>query len=500
MSGQISRKTSEGDRHVAVDSNREIEDILLRALSYGNEFAALIDNRAKICWANNALAKKHDLEPENLIGSQFNKLLDSNLSDLAQEILITAINEGLFFGELLMSSSDRSFTAQVAVSYVPPSKHGDDFHILFLAHDRSAIQPLEEEARKRRGFLSTIIRRAPLGIFCLDTKGEITIINDSMLDMSSRAGIILKTGDSIFNSGEKLNPVLMTVIEAGLKGTQTDFGDSPLLSEPHTRLMVSIMGTPIVSPEGNLEGVMIILEDRTEKFRIAEKLREADRLASLGVLAANIAHEVNNPLTGIMAILQILRDESIAKGIEDEPFERISSNLDRIKNIVRGLLDFSRKKISVIRNFEINDVVERTVSFFRMQPRFKWIPIECILNEVPTIKGDTGQIEQVLQDLILNAAQAIGEEGKIIISTGYDNSSREVLIKIKDNGSGISPENLDKIFEPFFTTKDTYQGTGLGLAVSRTLVNQHGGTLYVEETSLKGSTFVIRLPISKDVD
>jgi len=473
----------------------DISSELLRALTIGQEFVALIDNRARIIWVNDALASKHGLSPIDFSGRDFGSLLDSNLSDLAREILINTINEGSFHGELLMSGLQGSFPAQVIVSYIPPIITGGDSKILFIAHDRSQVKPIEEETRKRRVFLSTIIRRAPLGIFCLDLNGEITTINDSMSDMASLVGIDIKTGDSIFRFKEYLNPVLLTVIEAGLSGKQTDFGDTPLLADKHSRLMVNIMGTPLRSPEDNLEGMMIILEDRTEKFRIAEKLREADRLASLGVLAANIAHEVNNPLTGIMGILEIMRNESSKKGIDDEPFERISSNLDRIKNIVRGLLDFSRKKINVIKDFDINEVVEKTASFFRMQPRFKWIEIKCeTRSDIPLTRGDPGQIEQVLQDLLLNSAQAIKDDGKIIISTDHDPSSREVIIKIKDNGCGIPLEHLDKIFEPFFTTREHDQGTGLGLAVSQTLVNQHGGSIYVEETSLKGSTFVIRLP------
>jgi len=473
----------------------DISSELLRALTIGQEFVALIDNRARIIWVNDALASKHGRSPIDFSGKDFGALLDSNLSDLAREILINTINEGSFHGELLMSGSQGSFPAQVIVSYIPPIIKGGDFKILFIAHDRSQVKPIEEETRKRREFLSTIIRRAPLGIFCLDLNGEITTINDSMSDMASRAGIDIKTGDSIFQFKEYLNPVLLTIIEAGLSGKQTDFGDTPMLADKHSRLMVNIMGTPLRSPEGNLEGMMIILEDRTEKFRIAEKLREADRLASLGVLAANIAHEVNNPLTGIMGILEIMRNESSKKGIDDEPFERISSNLDRIKNIVRGLLDFSRKKINVIKDFDINEVVEKTASFFRMQPRFKWIVIKCeTRSDIPLIRGDPGQIEQVLQDLLLNSAQAIKDDGKIIISTDHDPSSREVIIKIKDNGCGIPLEHLDKIFEPFFTTREHDQGTGLGLAVSQTLVNQHGGSIYVENTSSKGSTFVVRLP------
>ena len=482
------------------DPPNKIMSDLAKALSEKQEFVALLDGRGNIRWANDALAVRHGTSSNDLVGQSFQSLLDPNLGDLAQEILIAVINDGFFNGELLISSAGGSIPAYVMATYIPSALDSNDFGILFIAHDRSLEKTREEEARRRREFLSKIIKRAPLGIFCMDLKGIITIVNDSLCEMVARIGIEIKTGDSISYLREKLNPELIAIIEAGLQGSQADYGDTPLLAGDHPRPVVNMMVSPIVSPDGYMEGLVVILEDRTEKVRIAEKLRETDRLSSLGILAAGVSHEINNPLAGIMGIMEIVRKEAVEKGTDDEGFERISDNLKRIENIVRGLLDFSRKRINIIRDIDINELVDKTGVFFRMQPRFKWINISTQLCcELPIVRGDPDQIEQVLQDLILNSAQAIDSEGKIIISTDYDGVAREVIIRVKDTGCGIAPEHLDKIFEPFFTTKEPGQGTGLGLAVSFSLVHQHGGTIAVEETSKKGTTFAIRLPVSKDI-
>ena len=498
--GSDSEAISQGVSDVSSDLPREIIGDLARALSETQDFVALLDDRGNIRWANDALAVRHGLGSDDLIGQSFQSLLDPDLGDLAQEVLIAVINDGFFNGELLVSSAGGSIPAYVMATYIPPTRSGDDFGILFVAHDRSLEKTREEEARRRREFLSKIIRRAPLGIFCMDLKGEITIVNDSFREMAARIGIEIKTGNSIASLKEKLNPELIAVIEAGLQGRQADFGDTPLLAGNHPRPVVNIMANPIVSPDGYTEGLVVILEDRTEKVRIAEKLRETDRLSSLGILAAGVAHEVNNPLAGIIGIMEVLRKEAGEKGMDDDGFERMSANLKRIENIVRGLLDFSRKRINIVRDIDINEIVDRTGAFFRLQPRFKGINISTQLcGELPIVRGDPDQIEQVLQDLIINSAQAIENEGRITISTDYDNAAREVIIRIKDNGCGIPLENLDKIFEPFFTTKGPSQGTGLGLAVSLSLVHQHGGTIIVEETSNKGTIFAVRLPVSRDI-
>lgn len=484
---------------MAKKSGHDISENILRALDLSQDFVALINGHAKILWVNKSLAERFGTSQDDMIGQGFDKLFHPSLKDLSEEILISSVNEGGHRSEMLMSGKNGTFPAFVSSSFISPvSSQSDDFSLLVIASDITREKSMEEEIRKRRKFLYAIISKSPIGIFCLDGKKEVTVLNDALNHFLLKNGIDLRIGESITRYKKILNPQIITLIKNGLKGGQDDYDNIPLFSGDKSRPIVHVISSPLISITGEVEGLVVLVDDRTEKLRIAEKLMEADRLSSLGILAAGVAHEVNNPLTGIMGIMGSLKDEATKKGIDKEPFERIQSNLERIRDIVRSLLDFSHKKIDVIKEININDLVKKTYSFFKLQPAFKWISLEIDFKDsIPIIKGDPGHIEHVLQNLILNASQAVKDDGRIKISTDFDSSAGEIIIRVEDNGCGISAEDIDKIFEPFFTTKSPDQGTGLGLAVSYSLIRQHGGSIVVEKTSPRGTTFAVRLPSSK---
>lgn len=474
--------------------NDNLTERIITSLDSAGVFVALIDNHADVQWMNKKYADRMGNKQESP-GLQFHELLDPALKDLAQDILIAVINDGVFRGELLLASYGESIPAYVTASYISGTK-SDDFSIIIIAIDRTDQKLREDEARKRRDFLNSIIKRAPVGIFCLDNAGFLTIINDSMAHFCKRAGIQIKSGENINKFTASLSDPIVKCIFDGLDGKQTDCGDVSFLKSASKKPVVNVMCSPILSPDGIREGVAVLIEDRTEKVRLMEKMQQADRLSSAGILAAGVAHEVNNPLMGITGILGNIRKEAAEKNIGMEPFDRIQNNLDRIRDIVNGLMDFSRRKIGIITEFSINDLVSSTVSFFALQPGFKWQEFRLNLEKnIPQASGDAGNLEQVFQNIILNAAQANGDEGIIEISTGFDKQANEVVIRITDSGPGIPPDVIDKIFEPFFTTKEPGKGTGLGLAVCNSLIQQHGGTIAVEKTSEKGTTFAIRLPV-----
>lgn len=477
------------------DPSNDITKQIIRSLNLSSVLAALIDNRGNIVWINQRMIERLGKSSEALLNQHFAILLDPNLGDLAEDVLITSINEGSFQSELLMAAHDQTFPAFVTASYIPLEDE-TDFCFLFIAIDRTSEKVLEEEARKRREFLYTIIRRSPLGIFCLDTDGKFTIINDAMSELIEKANLEIRQNQHFESSTDKLNPSVVELIQKGLKGESFEISDIPLLSKEQSKPVVSVMSSPIRSPAGKLEGLAVLIEDRTEKIRLAEKMQEADRLSSIGILAAGVAHDVNNPLSGLMGVIGSMKKGAIEKGIDPEYFERIQTGLDRISNIVQSLNILSRKKIGEITELDINALIEKTVEFFRMQPKFEDHQIIISpADDIPHIRGDTVHLEQVLQNLIINAADANGEEGTISIETSHDKTADEVIIRIIDTGCGIESENLDKVFEAFFTTKEPGKGTGLGLAVSRSLILQHGGSIYIEKTGAEGTTFAIRLPV-----
>ena len=230
------------------------------------------------------------------------------------------------------------------------------------------------------------------------------------------------------------------------------------------------------------------------------QLIQTEKLSSLGRLAAGVAHELNNPLTGVMTFSHLLlkdaKDEASKKDLEI-----IVRETTRCKEIIKGVLDFARETPPKRKLCQINDVIERTLSILDPQSLFHNIRIERDLDEkLPQIWIDENQIEQVLMNIALNAAEAMKGEGSLSISSSLNQRGDFVEVRMIDAGTGISKENLNKIFDPFFTTKDPQKGTGLGLSVSYGIIQKHQGDIVVESEIGKGTTFTIKLPVEKKGD
>ena len=237
-----------------------------------------------------------------------------------------------------------------------------------------------------------------------------------------------------------------------------------------------------------------------------KQLLHSEKQASVGRLAAGVAHEINNPLTGVLTFTHMLLRR---KDIDDEmrsDLETIANATERVRKIVKGLLDFSRQTGLDREPTEVNHLVKSAVSLMENQALVKGIKIVFEPGQdIPMLTLDRSQIQGTLLNIILNALDATqpGEEIRIstnLISSVTDTNRKGVEIAITDTGSGIQPDHLDKLFDPFFTTKEVGQGTGLGLAVSLGIVQRHGGTIRVQSEVGKGSTFSIRLPLDEHED
>ncbi|HHW39682.1 MAG TPA: PAS domain-containing protein [Syntrophomonadaceae bacterium] len=245
-------------------------------------------------------------------------------------------------------------------------------------------------------------------------------------------------------------------------------------------------------------GVVIYAKDITENLKMQVQLLKAARLAALGEMAAGVAHELNTPLTVIIGDAQLLMRNFPADDKNQKLFEDIKNCGLRCKQIVQGLLTFSRQEQYVFYSLSPNDVVEAALKLVTYQIETNNIKLDVTLDPgIPKIEGNAQQLEQVLVNLLLNAAQSFeGKEGKreIRVRTGFDRDRNQVFIEVSDTGQGISPENLSQIFDPFFTSKGVGKGTGLGLSVSLGIVQTHGGTISVESRVGEGSTFTVYLP------
>jgi two-component system NtrC family sensor kinase len=246
--------------------------------------------------------------------------------------------------------------------------------------------------------------------------------------------------------------------------------------------------------------------DELRNAAAEDRLLQSEKQASMGRLAAGVAHEINNPLTGVLTFTRILLR---SKDIGDKNLsylQKIAESTVRVKNIVKGLLDFSRQTALDREPTDINRLIRGVISAMENQALIKGVTIQFNSGEdLPMLTMDRNQIQSVLINLIINALDAMEQGGTIAIFTGIslsasDTGKRGVEIAVTDNGCGIAPEDLDKLFEPFFTTKEVGKGTGLGLAVSYGIVQRHGGTIRVQSEVGRGSTFTIWLPMEEQIE
>ncbi len=241
------------------------------------------------------------------------------------------------------------------------------------------------------------------------------------------------------------------------------------------------------------------LRERDERLKefTKKKIMESEKLAIVGQLAANVAHELNNPLTGIVAYSHLMLERMPCDDPARIPAEKIAGQADRCKNIIRGLLDFARQKKPEKTLGNINAIMRGCISLMENQATFHNIQIvENYQDNLPLVVMDHSQIERVFMNLIINAAEAMTDGGKLTLATRLDPDDRVVEVEFTDTGHGISEENMNKLFEPFFTTKDIGHGTGLGLAISYGIIKSHKGVISVESEVGKGTTFVVRLPLN----
>jgi two-component system NtrC family sensor kinase len=222
-------------------------------------------------------------------------------------------------------------------------------------------------------------------------------------------------------------------------------------------------------------------------------------MASLGEMAAGIAHEINNPLTGILSFASLVREEPSLDPELKPDLDIIIKETRRCARIVKGLLEFSRASVPQKKDVNLNKLIESVTYLLQQQSSFFNIQIINDLDEdIPDLLADPNQLSQVLMNIIINASHATQEGGSITVRTGYEVKGRCVVVEIADTGCGIPKENLGRIFDPFFTTKA--DGTGLGLAVSYGIIKNHGGDIDVKSEVGKGTTFTIKLPVQDAVE
>jgi signal transduction histidine kinase len=283
------------------------------------------------------------------------------------------------------------------------------------------------------------------------------------------------------------------VIEMPGGGNGRANGDA---AEPQRETVLNIAVAPLVSKDLEQIGRLIIFDDVTERDELERRLVQADKLSSVGLLAAGVAHEVNTPLAVISTYAQMLAKQVSGDDQKSRLLEKIAKQTFRASEIVNSLLNFSRTSPTAFDELDLNRVVQESLTLIQHQMEKVGLRVQLDLEErLPAIKGNSGKLQQVFLNLFLNARDAMGPGG--ILSVRTYQRGETVGVDVADTGHGIEAENLSRIFDPFFTTKGARKGTGLGLSVSYGIVREHSGVIEVESQPGEGTRFHLEFPAAR---
>lgn len=364
-----------------------------------------------------------------------------------------------------------------------------------LKHNQNTLEKYAAEVVKSKDLLQSVFDGITDPVVLMDRRGKIKVVNAAFLQRYS-----LSMQQVI---GQR--PAELLARECCPLAVCDDIF-SALPDHPVSREIQMTTGEifliyfyPIRIHAGETESIVCYVKDITEQKKMETKIQHTEKIASIGQLAAGIAHEINNPLGVILCHLDLIKDD---KGLSPEvraDLEIIEKHAGNCRTIIADLLKFAHQHVSVKEPVSLNAIIEEVASMVGNQFRKQRIDIVMHLGrEIPVVTADADKMKQVMLNMLLNSAQAIGEDGEggtITLASRYAADSQRVIITLEDNGPGIPAEVLDKIFDPFFTTKPPGKGTGLGLSVSYGIIRDHNGEITAESLPGKPTRFVISLPV-----
>ncbi|NIA15009.1 MAG: ABC transporter substrate-binding protein [Nitrospiraceae bacterium] len=401
--------------------------------------------------------------------------------------------------------------------------------------DATERRRAEEELRHLRNYLSNIIDSMPSMLVGVDPEGNVTQWN-SEAQRATGVSAVDAVGQPLAQAFPRLAAEMERVREA-MRMRDVRFGPRQARKEHGETRYEDVTVYPLIS--NGVEGAVIRVDDVTERVRIEEMMVQSEKMMSVGGLAAGMAHEINNPLAGMMQSASVLSDRltnlelpanqraAVAAGTTMDAIRAfmeargVPAMLDNIREsgiraaeIVSNMLSFARKGDSSFSSHDLAELLDQCVdlagSDFDLEKKYDFRQIEIVREyeeDLPPIPCESGKIQQVFLNTLRNGAEAMQEamqkgEGKklrFILRLAYERDAGMVRIEIEDNGPGMDEATRKRVFEPFFTTKPTDQGTGLGLSVSYFIVTEnHGGEMNVESTPGEGTTFIIRLPQKRE--
>jgi len=521
---------------------KEYNENIVRSIPIG---VVVIDKERKITSLNEEIINQMrkvgvELNRSEEIGKDILQQMPERLKEASRKIYDQVLSEGITYEHpnITYDGKKGRFIYSVKISPFRDLKN-KIVGAIITREDVTHKRALEQEIRETRDYLESIFEASVDGIIVTDAKGVITKANDAILRLLgySREELIgkhsMELSTMLPEHLEAQRQMLAILREKGIASPT----EIVYKKKDGSSLPVEQTAAFLKDKKGNLTGAVAIIRDLTEKKKAEEKQRQlqhqliqAEKMASIGRLAGGLAHEINNPLSGVVTNLELVKElkfmdmskilnhcKMINPGSECtarmeefyNDFLKIEEKrrrwLDtaykggiRCKKIIKELLVFSRPSDQKEeKEVDLNECIEDTIDIVGYQFEIKNIKIDKELNpEIQKIWANKREIEQIFLNLFINASHAIGEGGGLIkVKTESENDF--VIAKVSDTGCGIPEENIDKIFDPFFTTKEVGEGTGLGLAIIYEIVEKHGGKIEVKSKVNVGTEFTIHFPIYK---
>jgi PAS domain S-box-containing protein len=488
---------------------RESEEKYRTIFESANDILMLLDTNGKIVDINGRLKDIGGYERQELIGKNILGLThiinEKNMAIVVANLQKTVVGNGMVTYQVEMVKKNQELIF-MEINAVPIQKEGKVVGVLGILRDITDRKQAEEALRESEEKYRLIVENTRDIIFIANVAGEYVYVSPSVKEILG------------YNQNELVGKLFLSLVHpedrhileeetarAGVSGYQTS-GDSEYRTRHASgewRWVVS-RGTRVADANGNFLYFIGIMRDITankqaekEKQILEEKAQINSRLAAVGEMAAGIAHEINNPLTGVLGFSQmLLENKNVPEDIK-ENLKLIADGSQRVAEIVKRLLTFARQSKPIKAMANLNELIENTLKLREYVLKTNNINVVTRFDpELPWSIVDPGQMQQVFLNLIVNAEQAMKKaHGKGTLTITTKKIDNNIRILFQDDGPGITRENLGHLFEPFFTTKEPGEGTGLGLSLSRSIVLEHDGKMNVESEFGRGAIFIIDLPI-----
>ena len=361
-----------------------------------------------------------------------------------------------------------------------------------------SLESSATELAELKIYNENVIESLTVGIVVISPEGEITMWNSFMgrLYGLAKEDVLGRPLEEVFSVP------LVDTLKAFLNGPRWEISEPGLLHKTHLEAssgearLVNLSLAPIVSADDINTGTLLIFDDITERVELEQQLSQAEKLSSIGLFAAGVAHEVNTPLAGISSYIQMMIEEMPEEDSRRQILKKVEAQTFRASKIISNLLNFARVSDSEFSKLNLNSVMTDTVSLLDHPLKKAGVEVKLDLDpSLPPTLGSDGKLQQVFMNLVLNARDSMPQGGRVRVRTYARNSS--IVVEVEDEGQGISSQDIKRVYDPFFTSKEVGEGVGLGLSVSYGIVQEHSGQISVDSRPGKGTTFRVELPVKR---